>query len=572
MNIKSIITVVSLILSASFFSFCFVSSVYAESPVNSVSNDKLSGLMKNARQAMKEAQYDRAIQTYNELINLPEHAYRRDALELLGLAYERKGDIKQARATYQRYIQLYAKGDGSERVKQRLAGITTATWVEPEKLKALKTKQDEGLWQTFGAFSQYLRRDASRYQSQPEVINQFALISMLDVTSRRRSESLDIKTRLAVSDFLDLEGNVKNEQQLSYAYFDFNQRNSRLSGRLGRQNASGGGVLGRFDGVNLGYQLADKYKLNLVAGMPVERTSDISVDSQRYFYGANLETGLWNEYWEANTYVIEQRAEGYVDRQALGSELRYLHPDINMYTLLDYDFNFNTLNIFSSQGSVTNAANDTYSFIFDYRHAPPITMSNALIGQTTDSLSQLNRIYTEDEMNQLAADRTTRSMMLLLGYSHPVDDNMRWDIDFTMSKLSDTPASGAVAALDYNGVDYYFSSQFTTRNYFRTDDINIVGLGINQTDSLTAVNLMLNSRFSAAQGWYYNPRLRFSMTDYDNGDNQQSIAPGLRVDYRVNRDAIIEFDSGYEWLTQKLWYGDQKTTSYYFDLGYRLDF
>jgi len=36
----------------------------------------------------------------------------------------------------------------------------------------------------------------------------------------------------------------------------------------------------------------------------------------------------------------------------------------------------------SAQGSITNAANDTYTLILDYRNAPPITTTNALIGHS----------------------------------------------------------------------------------------------------------------------------------------------------------------------------------------------
>lgn len=540
-------------------------------PANNASADPaISQLMKDARAAMKEAQYDRAIQTYQEILDLPEHAFQRDALELLGLAYERAGNLTKAQETYERYIQLYPRDDATQRVKQRLAGITTATWTSPEKLKVTKRKPGEE-WQLYGSLSQYIRRDVSQVEDLDSVVNQFALASYVDFISRKRGDDLEIKTRLTASDYHDLDSTNQNDQRLSYAYLDLNYRQRGSSLRLGRQNASGGGVLGRFDGIDAGYRLSEHYKLGVVAGLPVERTSDMDFDTSRYFYGVNLETGPWRQYWEANTYLIEQQADGLLDRRAVGGELRYLHPTVNLYSLVDYDIAFSTLNIFSAQGSYTSERNDTYTFIIDYRNAPVITATNALIGQFDESLSDLKKRYSTDELNALARDRTSRSTLYMLGYTHPIGDRYRWDFDISTIDFAATPASGDVPASEASS-EYYASSQFTVMNLLRQGDSHILGLGYNLGDTYDTTTLNANSRLPAGDHWHINPRLILSQTSYDNGDSLQRLAPGLKVDYQLSRTMLLEFDSLYEISKQSLWYGDQDSTDYYLDIGYRWDF
>lgn len=107
---------------------------------------------------------------------------------------------------------------------------------------------------------------------------------------------------------------------------DINNRPHQWFTRIGRQTSYGGGVLGRFDGVNVGMRFAQRYTLNLVAGLPVERSTHVSPDTGRYFYGVNLLSGPWRDYWEFNGYLIEQRADAILDRRAVGGEVRYVHP------------------------------------------------------------------------------------------------------------------------------------------------------------------------------------------------------------------------------------------------------
>lgn len=535
--------------------------------------DDLADLMEQARQAMLEAQYNLAIEAYGKLAAMPDHAYRRDALELLGLAYERTGRFDRARTEYDRYLLLYPEGEGAERVRQRMAGLVTAAWQAPKKLDAPKAKTAADEWRVTGAFSQYLRRDASDFEGEGEVVQEFSLSTQVDVNARLRTKDYDIKTRYSGGYLHDLEDATGNQGQVSYLYADISQRGQGWFGKVGRQRASGGGVLGRFDGFELGHRLDTRISLSLLGGFPVERSTDLSPETGRHFFGLNLETGPWAQYWEFNGYFIEQQADGLLDRRALGGELRYSHPSRSLYTLADYDISYGELNILTTQGTWTLEDKTTFNFIFDYRNAPPLTTSNALIGQTAETLDELSVSYSEDQLRELAQDRTPHNYMATVGVSRPLNERYRLEADFTGSNLTPTPASGGVPANPGAPNEFYFSTRLTASNLWRKGDVHILGLRLADTASSDQTSLSLNSRLPLSDGWRINPRLQLDQRQFkDSDDTQLTALPGVRLERYWNKRYYIELDSGIEWSRRETWLGTQEYRNYYINLGYRVDF
>lgn len=536
---------------------------------------ELATLMDDARQAMREAQYNLAIQHYRRLLELPDNAYRRDAQELLGLAYERNGQLEQARQEYERYLQLYPEGDGAERVRQRLAGIVTAAWQEQDASKKLRPEKQtqRSEWQHYGSLSQYLRRDVSQFEQQPAVVGNYSLTTLLDVTSRGRSGDLEIKSRVSGSYLYDL-GDISGHQPLlGYLYLDLKQRRQGWSGRIGRQRADGGGVLGRYDGLDLGVRLTPRYSLGLVAGMPVESTTMTRPDSSRRFYGVNLKSGPWRDYWELNGYLIQQQADGLLDRRAVGGELRYLHPEHSLYTLLDYDISYGTLNIATLQGSWIAPDRSAYYLLLDYRNGPAMTTRNALIGQNATKLTALSLAYSEQQIRQLAEDRTPHSRLAMAGISRPLGERYRLDADFSVASVAATPASGGVLASGGSGNEYYLSTQLTGSSFFRPGDVTIFGLRLGDSALNSSITLLGNSRLPLSERSHLTPRVQLGYQNFaGSGDTQQSLFPSLRFEYAWNRLSYLWLDGGYEWSRRNLWLGSQSYTNYHIEAGYRLGF
>jgi hypothetical protein len=531
--------------------------------------------MEEARQSMARKDFNRAVQLYTKILEFPDHPYRQDALEYLGVARERKRQLAHAIREYQRYLSLYPEGEGADRVRQRLAGLTTATERPKTGPRRASVKRKDRPWEVYGGFSQYYLRNENTLDNDANIVTQSAVSSDLDVTARKRSDSYDIQSRFTGSYLYDfLEDGPGNESSVSSLYIDARDRVHDVAMRLGRQSRNTGGVLGRFDGLLLGYQLTDWLTINGVAGFPVVSTRD-QVDTDRQLYGISADLGTFANAWDFNTFFIEQQVDGILDRRAIGGEARFFDATRSLLTFVDYDISYESLNTVIFLGTWTLPDQTTLNATVDYRNSPILTTSNALQGQIVRNIDDLLDSLSEDEIRQLAEDRTAEYTTVTLGASHPFSERIQLSGDVTLTNLSDSDASGGVEAIPGTGNEYIYNLQLIGSGLIKSGDISIGGLRYSNLDAADIYSASLNTRYPVNNAWRVNPRVRFDYRENERDDSTQWIAvPSLRMDYRLSRRYRFEFEGGAEWSTRKLpdLPDDEDTSSYFINLGYRVDF
>ena len=536
-------------------------------------NDKLFDIMEEARKAIAEGKISHAIQLYTKVLRYPDNQYSRDALEYLGLARERKRQYAHAVREYQRYLELYPGTEGAARVRQRLAGLTTARQ-EPTKLGGKgKAARRSNPWQVYGGFSQFYRRDESRTDAGGDLVTQSSITNDLDITARKRSDQYDFQSRFTGSyqhDFLS-DGPGSNTS-ISSLYVDASQKKYRVSARLGRQSRNTGGVLGRFDGLLLGYQLTDWLTLNGVAGYPVFSTRD-SLKTDRYLYGVSADLGTFANAWDFEAFFIEQQNDGILDRRAIGGEVRYFDPVRSLLSFVDYDISYDSLNTLILLGTWTLPDRTTINASVDYRNSPILTTTNALQGQTLVSLDDLLNSLSKDQIRQLAEDRTADVTTLTLGASHPFNDKLQVSGDVTASRLSGTNSSGGVDAVPGTGNEYFYNLQLIGSNLVKNGDISVLGLRYSDTSTSNISSLTLDTRYPIQTVWRINPKFRLDYRDNSNNNSTQwTAAPSLRIDYRWRKRYRFELEGGGEWSTQDFTDQTQDSSAWFISLGYRADF
>ena len=436
----------------------------AASPVDipgpGTARSKVDTLMEDARKLMAAGDIARAIQIYTKVLQQPEHSRMAEAQEYLALAREKNGQTAHAKAEYQRYLSLYPDGEGAARVNQRLAALLAVNRrVDPSAGTA--STQGGGRdfrqsdWRIQSYFSQYYRRDVNQQSDQDEVVSQSALYSDINFDARRRGERFDFSSRLSAgyrNDFLDEAMSSGNSTRISYAYADLADAVTGLRGRIGRQSRNTGGVLGRFDGLNLGYQLNERVLINTVVGNPAYSSSD-GIDSSRSFYGASVNYGPIMDDLDLGLFYINQDADGIQDRQAVGGEFRYFGTNQSLWGLVDYDLGYGELASAFLQGSWRFESRLSIHGLIDRRGSPFLSASNALIGQPVTSFEDLTVIFTEDELRQLGRDRTSTSTTYTVGLSYPLSQRFQINVDASRSAMDGTPASGGVLAPDESRYD-----------------------------------------------------------------------------------------------------------------------
>lgn len=537
-----------------------------------VSVERLGELADEARRAATDADYARAHLLYARIAEYPVAPYRQDAIEALGVVREKSGQAAQAKAAYEDYLRRYPDGAGAERVRQRLQALIDAA--APPRLVARERISPErepmAAFDLFGNFDQSFRQDRFSASELPVRTTRSLLNNTLDLNGRRRGRASDLRLRVSASydeDFLDADG---SEARTSAAYAEFNTRDQAHTARLGRQTRSSGGILGRFDGLYYGYRPLDWLRLNLAAGAPVAVTSE-GLDSHRRFLGASTDLGPYWNAWNFTLYGAQQQVDGLTDRRAVGGELRYFADGRTLSGLLDYDLYFGEPNIAYLIAS-SGLGDATLSLIADRRKAPLLATSNALMGQTAQTIEDLGATYSEAELRELARDRTPTSTTLTANLSHPVLAQWRLSGDLTRTELTATPASGGVAAIPASGPDWYYGLQLVGTGLIRPGDVSTFGLRRIDATTYSAVSGLVDLRFAPIFDLRPSLRLRADRRQPDVGEPMWLYGSSLRLFYTPRPHLTFELEAASDFTSQQLQATTDHTRSEYYYLGYRYEF
>ena len=553
----------------------------AEDPVELPEGDgstvsKVDALMQDARKSMVAGDISRAIQIYTKVLQQPEHMRMAEAQEYLALAREKNGQMAHAKAEYQRYLSLYPDSEGAVRVNQRLAallatdgqsiGTTTAS-----AAGGRSSRQSDWRIQTY--FSQYYRRDVNQPSDQNETVSQSALYSDVNLDARRRGERFDFSSRLSAgyrNDFLDERIGSGDSMRVSYAYADLADAVTGLRGRIGRQSRNSGGVLGRFDGLNLGYQLGERVLLNTVIGKPAYSSSD-GIDSSRSFYGVSANYGPILKNLDLGAFYIAQDVEGVQDRQAVGAEFRYFGTNQSFWGMVDYDLAYGELASAFLQGSWRFESRLSIHGQVDRRGSPFLSASNALIGQPVATFQELVQIYSEDELRQLGRDRTSLSTTYTVGLSYPISPKLQINGDASQSTMDATPASGGVFATEESTYRYY-SGSIVASSLMKEGDVSIISARFSDSDTSRVISLTFDSRYPIGRTWRINPRLRVDRRQRIGDPNYEWLyTPGVRIQYRRSQKFRIELEAGKQFSQRDSDIVDLNLDreSYFINIGYQ---
>lgn len=429
-------------------------------------------------------------------------------------------------------------------------------------------------WNVRGGFSQFYRRNVSTIDGFGTTVNRSALYSNLDVTAQRIQPKYEIGSRFTGGYRNDFLGGINYKPlRITSLYADAADHHHQYLGRIGRQSQSRGGILGLFDGLLLSHQFTPFVKLNLVSGYPVDTSTIDEIATQTQFYGVNADFGTYANTWDFNTFVVQQTSEGLLDRRAVGGEVRYFKPRHSALGMVDYDVSYKTVNMLMLLGNWLFPDNSSVNVVIDRRKNPFLTTRNALIGQLDGSLAALQQRFSEDQIRQLAQDRSTDSHIYTVSITHPLSDKLQVSGNLTLFSLSGTPASGGVDAMPTSGDDWNYAVQLMGSSLIKTGDIAIIGLSMDNNSISDTISLNVNTRYTVSQALRINPRLRIDHRKFSSDNSMQWItAPSLLVNYMIRRSLNLEFEAGGEWSSLDAAGTTEKSTGYYLSAGYRSDF
>ena len=546
---------------------------------NRENNQQAQALMIFGRKNLAGYYYLTAVDTFNQLLLLPQNDYTQDAQEWIGVARERAGQLGKARQEYESYLQLYPKGIAYERVKIRLSKLGSNA-VQPSVAAARSpVKKQENQTQAFGSLSMYYYTGASKIdtvstfgntlnQSTFSAIDQSALITSADATARFTSEEFDNRIVFRDTAYSNFLPGQTGKNKLNAAYIDVKNKLSGYSARLGRQTSNGGGVLGRYDGATVGLATNSSARVNLVAG----QLSDYTLGSKPEFFGTSLDMGLFT------LYAINQTVDGVLDRRAVGTEIHYFQPTRTAFAVFDYDISYALINTAMFQGTISPSAETTYNLLLDHRKSPYVSTRNALYGSMATSVQELLQIMSENELRALAAARTGSTNLAQLGVSQQVSEKLQVAGDVRVSNFEGLPASGTtllsgqLAEVPSTDNEWATSIQLIGNSLLSDREVSVLSLSYIKNPMYRGLSAYIYDQRILNEKWSLNISLQLYKQETDTGTTSTRVMPNLRVSYQMRQQLNLELEAGIEASHSDSVLQSSEIRRQFLSFGFRWDF
>ena len=545
-----------------------------------LSTERRAALAAEANDALLAQNYERAIQIYSRLLEDPGYEDARGARERLGIARERNGQVALARLEYETYLDEFPDGPEAERVRQRLAGLMTAT--SPQRPRAEALAASESAWDYAGGIAQYYRRDLYEPLATLPETEQVALLTNLDLVVRRHGERFDLQTRLDAAyryNLLDPTPFDPAEQlYLTNAYVDLVDHQHDWSARLGRQSMHTSGVLGRFDGAHAEYQWRPAVGFNLAIGRPVDYPRH-AVDNHREFAAFSADFDKLVKQWDVSFFGMMQTVDGIADRQAVGIETRHSGTAWSVVGLVDADLSYGVLNSALLNANWRPAPKLTFYGRMNFGAAPYLTTRNALIGQADVSIEEMLQTYDEAQIRRIARERTAQERDAALGFTRPVSDRFELNVDLMYSEYDATVASAGVEALPASGPQTFYQATLVGSSFIKSGDTTIFSLRRQDMRAAVSDTFVLDVRLPTTCRLRVNPRIALTDRTSAEGEQQWIVAPELRFTVRWANHHRLDIDLGAQLSDKKLPAPDptldipiEQSSAYFAEIGYWWEF
>lgn len=586
-------------------------------------NSQAAALMEKGGRAILAGQAISAIESFNNILNLPPNKYTQDAQLWIGIARERSGQLNKAILEFNVYLKLYPNGNSAAWVRNRLDRLRVAQpalFMDLAKPAAtqVRVQNTEFQFSEFGSLSTYYYHGYNQINTMTETgtstsltpqtitrTNQNSLMSNLNMTARAYNNQYD--NRMVFQGFYSANfiAGQKNTSRLGSAFYELKDRIVNYSVKIGRQSGYGGGVMGRFDGIAAGYGFAQNWRANVVAG----QLSDYSMDAKPKFKGVSLDFGTRSPLGGA-VYYINQTVSGFTDRKAVGGNLRYFEQRFNVMSMLDYDVQFKALNMFTLQGTLNGGGSgNDYNFLLDRRKNPTLDVRNAANGTAVSIASMIAAGFTTEDLIGYAKLRTAVSNMVLVGMTNHLDEKWNIGTDIALSNTAGLPRSGGTdptlscsdasqsvateGCLDATPSSNYWtiSERATGMGVFRPGDITNFSLSYSKGKSISSSTnseaFQVSNHTDLQEKWTLDTTLSMviqnssntyfdtsTSTDTTINSKTYDISPSIRAAYRLRNNLSVDGQFGLGWNRNSSSDKPYATTTWqnFISFGGRFDF
>lgn len=495
-------------------------------------------LFTGARTAMTQSDPQTAILYLNTLLNMPQNEYTQEAQELIGMAREDARQTDKARAEYESYLRMYPSGVNADRVRGRLAGLDKNVPVDGKPAEAKKKPIREIRQATTNAsVSQYYYGGATQSPDGSKV-DVSTLITNVEASERYKFYEWDTKLVFRDTQIHNMRSGSADRNNVQSFYLEQTNIDKDYMWRVGRQTSVGQGVLGRFDGATGKYRISDDFRLTGVIGVPDEG-SHHSTKTDRHFYGTGIELNNANYQWSGNAYIMQQVADGLVERRSIGGEARYFNGDTFWLASLDYDTIYNQTTLAMLQGSVT-VGSYTFNTLLDHRNSTILGAEYAIssvVGAL--SVSDLRQRLSSGEIYNLVKSVVPQTDTAMFGITKDFGEYWKLSGDIRALYIGPTDGNLVIAPQAEMKDNYTFTFQAVGSGIIWGNDTFILMSSHVQDPRYTANNVSVTHSLLLDQ-WHLSNTVRYYEENQGNGLGSTSVNPVVRLQYQLETNMSVE--------------------------------
>lgn len=563
--------------------------------------------MDEARQAMEKKDFPTVINRCYRILGLEPNSQTEPAQAWIGEVREANGELAKARAEYELYLKLFPNGPNVARVREKLAALPTAKVAErAAKPRELPKEAGPAEWTYFGNVSAYYYTGKSQIETLVtplpgqlpgtqvalSAVDQDSLITSINLNARRRDAFSDTRIVVRDTDNRNFLTPRRSYNRLYSAYVERNDRHAGYYFRVGRQNPNGIGVLERFDGAQAGYNLTPDWRVNGVWGEAVEFLSPF----KKTFYGASVDLLPQAGKPGASVYAVSQTLDGYLNRRAVGAEVRYFDGHATAYGLVDYDVLYEGVNIALLQGNYLTDGGANYFFTIDHRRAPSFSLTNALVAAPNVSLQDLVATEGLEAVRRQAKSLTAISDLFSIGMTYPLTQRWQLGADYQLSRVSSTqPVSATIplgvigtcigvidpvnntciidtAAQQGSGNTHAVTLQAIGNSLFAENAVGVGSVTFISAPTYKGQSILINYILPFSERWRLDTNLRYYTQKDNSGGTQDRISPSFKLSYQWHNSWYLEAEIGEEISKSFTATVNDHVKRQYFYMGVRWEF
>lgn len=514
-------------------------------------HEQVAVQLKQAARLYGQRDYVGAAGLYRSLSAATDREQAAWALELYGVCLEQQGDHGAAMGVYRDWIERYGDAAGEVRVQQRLLALSSAR-DKPEasgiRRQAPRRTTETAIYGSSSLMYRGLRREVDGQDAETAVSS---LAGDVDLHLRTQTGSFLWRSRVSGGYLSDQANDGDSDARVSNLYVEVLHEPTGAELTVGRQRSTDNGIYGYFDGASFSYPVTSKISLDVVAGM-VSTSSWETSDSDRQVYGFGADLHFPEPALRVKLYGVEQTYDGLTERRAVGTEISLFAESSHYLLIADYDIKFKETNnlMFNGGWDVTDTTNLALSL--GYQRSPFLTASNAIIGEYGVNLEELVEGLADDiDVYDAALEKTALNRYASLVINQQLSEDLRLVGEAYHYELSDLPDWGGTGESPDSDASTTLGLQLVWAGALFEDDYLSLGTRYTAGEYADTTSLFVDEKLHINEDVNLVVRLRASQrTREDLDQDAYTLRPGLRLDWYLTRDLMLDMELGYEWLLQ----------------------